>query len=358
MLKHHLKLTAIAFVLATSALGATTLPDGLVYSANEGDNSISEIRLGTGIVRTVKVPIVPHNIQAAPDGKSLLAVGLPAAAGAGGHDMRGMAPAPGMPGAAPPSDRHGETAGKLLVLDPNRLGKILATLPAGQHPAHVVTDPTGKRAFVTSSEDDQVTVVDIERKRVIAKIPTGASPHGLRPSPNGGELYVANVKDDSVSVIATASLKEVARIPVGRAPVQVAFTPDGTRVYVSLRDDNKVAIIDTSTHQVVERLDVGRNPIQVFATPDGREVYAANQGSETDPDNNVSVIDTGSQRVKGTITTGEGAHGVVVSNDGVAAFVTNTREGTVSAIDTNTQRVIATYRVGAGPNGITYRPAP
>lgn len=345
MQRLQFKLAAMALALAASTLYAASLPNGRVYSANEGDNSISEIKLSDGAVKTIKVPIVPHNVQIAPDGKTLLAVGVPASS----HGMHGMA------AGGKPSGHTEEANGKLLVMDTKQLHKVQAILPAGNHPAHVVTDPLGKRAYVTSSEDNQVTVLDLKQKRILATIPTGAFPHGLRPSPDGRELYVANVADNSVSVIDTIRLKEAARIPVGHAPVQVGFSPDGARVYVSLRDDNQLAVIDTATRQVINRIEVGRNPIQVYATANGRKVYVANQGTDEKPEDKVSVIDAGTLRVTDTVITGAGAHGVVTSPDSVAAFVTNMKEGTVSAIDTDTQKVVATYHVGAKPNGVTYR---
>jgi YVTN family beta-propeller protein len=56
-----------------------------------------------------------------------------------------------------------------------------------------------------------------------------------------------------------------------------------------------------------------------------------------------------------TIMTGRGAHGVVISDDGSLAFVSNIIDGTVTAIDTKARAETATYKVGAGPNGVTFR---
>lgn len=350
-----LQLAFVVFAFALSGtVHAASLPAGTVYSANEGDHSISEINLRSAMVRTVKVPITPHNVQATPDGNRLLVVGMPVTP-RGMHDMSEMG---AMKHDAPQASHDEQSEGRLLVIDVKRLDNVLATLPAGHHPAHVVTDSSGTRAYITSSEDNRVTVVDIPRKRIVATVPTGTFPHGLRLSPDGGELYVANVVDNSVSVIDTTRLKETARIPVGHAPVQVGFTPDGKKVYVSLRDDNRVAVIDTASRRVTARIPVGRNPIQVYVTPDGHSVYVADQGSEALPDNKVSVIDVDTDRLADTVTTGDGAHGVVASSDGAAVFVTNTKDGTVSAIDNDTRRVVATYRTGRGPNGITYRATP
>ena len=328
--------TAELEVTRSAPPGAT----GFVYSGDEHGASISAIDLASGQVSTVPVPISPHNVQITADGGWLLAVGE---AAGGGHGGAGHGP--------------NEAIGLLLVFETGRLSSgPVASIPVGTHPAHVVVDREGRRAFVTNSGDDTVSIVDLARKTVLRSVSTGRYPHGLRINPNGGEAYVANVEDGTVSVLDTLALVEVARIPVGAAPVQVGFTPDGERLYVSLRDENRVAVIDTRTREVLARIEVGRNPIQVHATPDGRYVYVANQGTETDPDDTVSVIEVASGQVVDTIRTGTGAHGVAVSNDGSRVFVTNIADSTVSVIDTASRKVAATIPVGKGPNGVTFQP--
>ena len=334
----HCCASAMTLMLITG-LVAAAVPSGFIYTANERDASISEITLATATVRTFKASVMAHNVQVTPDGRYLLVVGMPVS----GNQMKDM------------KKMSGGEQGSLLIFDVRHLERPVATLPTGKDPAHVVTDHEGRRAFVTNSKDNAITVFDLTRRTVTGTISTGAGPHGLRPSPDGRELYVADVADGSVSVIDTTTLKEVARIPVGKAPVQVGFTPDGRQAYVSLRDEDKVAIIDVATRRVVAKVDVGRNPIQVFGTPDGKRMYVANQGSVAVPDDRASVIDVASRTVIATVTTGSGAHGVVVGDSGATAFITNIEAGTVSAVDTASQRVTATFKVGSGPNGISYR---
>jgi YVTN family beta-propeller protein len=315
---------------------------GFVYTADEHGNSVSVIDLAIGRVKTVPISISPHNVQVTADGARLLAVGDPATdTGAHGHGG---------------GDHASKAEGQLLVFDPENLASgPVASIAVGDHPAHVVVDKEGRRAFVTLAGADAVAVVDLVRNEVARTIGTGRYPHGLRISPDGREVYVANVKDGSVSVIDTATLSEAARIPVGRAPVQVGFTPDGSRVYVSLRDENSVAVIDTARRAVIARVTVGPYPIQVHATPDGRFVYVANQGTETEPADTVSVIDVAAGGVVDMIRTGAGAHGVAVSNDGQNVFITNIVDGTVTVIEAKSHSVITAFAVGRGPNGITFR---
>ena len=328
-----------------SMAAAAPLINGFVYSANEGEDSISRIDLTTARVTTMPVPVTPHNVQIARDGRRLFVVG----------SMPGQMKMAGPDGAA---QANASQPGRLLILDADATNATTATVVAvGRAPAHVIVDARGDRAYVSNAEDNAVAAVDVARGRVVGSIPTAASPHGLRMSPDGREIYVAGTKGNAVSVIDVATSRELTRIPVGKAPVQVGFTPDGTRVYVSLRDDNAVAVLDTRTRRLIATIPVGRSPIQVFATPDGNFMYVANQGTEQEPDNTVSVIDIRLNAVVKTLTTDRGAHGVVVSDDGSRVFIANSFAGTVSTIDAATQRVMGAVRVGSGPGGITYRPA-
>jgi YVTN family beta-propeller protein len=322
---------------ASAALGTS-----VVYTGDEGGNSISALDLATGQVTTTPVKIAPHNVQASRDGRLLLAVG-----GNAGH-------ADGE-GAGHEHGHGGGERGRLLILDAAKPDTWNASgVEVGSAPAHVVMDKAGQRAYLTNGGDNTLSVVDIAQQKVISTIPTGAAPHGLRLSPDGRELYVANTGGGSVSVINVASGKEEKRIAVGKAPVQVGFTPDGRRVYVSLRDENRVVVLDTAQRKKVAAVPVGRNPIQLFATPNGREMYVANQGSAANPANTVSVIDTATNRVTATIVTDKGAHGVVVSDDGQRAFITNTFADTVSVIDTATHKVLRSVKVGKAPGGVTF----
>ncbi len=331
-----LALTALLvprLALAQQAAATT----GLVFTADELGNSVSRVDLASGAVVTVPLSVTPHNVQVTPDMKQLLLVGSPVEAGHG--DGGG----------------HGDSAnaGRLLVLDPLALDAAPVEIEIGSHPAHVVTDREGKRAFASNAGDDTISVVDLAT-HAVTPIPAGDYPHGLRLSPDGRHLLVANVEGNDVSLFDTDTLTEAARIPVGAAPVQVALLPDGSRAYVSLRDEDAVAVIDLAAREVTARIPVGDGPIQLYATPDGGKVFVANQGTETAPSDEVSVIDVASNAVIATVKAGMGAHGVAISTDGALAFVTNVNDGTLSVIDTASNEVVATHAVGAGPNGVTY----
>ena len=177
-----------AAVTALVAAAALILPGGViaqtasghVFSANENRQSVSRIDLAAGEVITQGLPIMAHNMQIAPDGRRLLLVGaaMDMTDGAG-HGGTGH-------GSAPTTDMDGP--GELLILDPLDLQAAPITVAVGHHPAHVVTDREGNRAFVTNSEDDTISVVDLAAAGVVTTLPAGDYPHGLRASPDGSQF--------------------------------------------------------------------------------------------------------------------------------------------------------------------------
>ena len=344
-IKRLFAVTQFAVLAATGSAFAAT---GKVYVADEGANTISIIDAASfKKIGSIQVGQGPHNVQVSPDGKWVWVTnnGDPAKA------------AKTMPAEKMPKTEHGAmaSAGAVWVIDA-ATNAVVAKVPVGMHPAHVVVANDGRTAYVTNGGDNTVSVVDTAAQRVIGTVPVGVSPHGLRITPGGKQVWVANLKDGTVSVIDTESRKQVAQVAAGKGPAQVGFTPDGRFGFVSLSGENKVAVIDPMSRKVVRKIAVGTVPIQLHATPDNRLLLVANQGTPMKPGTTVSVIDVASMKVAATIKTGAGAHGVVVDRDGRHAFVTNTYANTVSVIDIAERKVVATVAVGIGPNGISMAP--
>lgn len=328
-----------------AAAGSAFAEAGKLYVADEGANTVSIIDTTSfKKVGSIAVGQGPHNVQVAPDGKQVWVTNN----GEPGKAADKMAPE------AMPEPAHGAMpgAGAVWVID-TASDAVVAKIPVGPHPAHVVLANDGRTAYITNGGDNTVSVVDTAAQRVVATIPVGASPHGLRISPDGKQAWVANLNGGTVTVIDTGSRKPVAAIAVGKGPAQVGFTPDGRLAFVSLSEENRVAVVDPASRKVIRTVAVGTVPIQLYATPDSRLVLVANQGTPKKPGTTVSVIDTDGLMVVATIKTGAGAHGVAVDREGRRAFVTNTYANSVSVIDVAERKVIATVPVGKGPNGIS-----
>ncbi len=285
----------LSLIILFSSAVTFSAESGTIFTANEGSKSISMVKLDTKENVSVKTSIMPHNVQATPDGKYILATGMPG----GNHEhMEGM-------------------KGKLVIINTADFeAGIVGEVEIGEHPAHVVTDSYSNIAYVTDSGANNIAVVDLKTLEVTNHISTGKFPHGLRMTADGKKIYVANLKGGSVSAIDVRKEKVIAEVAVGKTPIQVAISVDEKYVYVSLAGENSIAVVDTETMSLLKKVPVGHFPAQVFTDPQGRYIYVANQGTEDKPDQTVSVIDVTTNKVIKTIETGLRAHGIVSSNDG------------------------------------------
>jgi len=118
----------------------------------------------------------------------------------------------------------------------------------------VVISPNGKKAFLSSSAVDYISVVNLDSIRniiantspkmlkrlannlgvssrfVIKRIKTGASPKGLALSSDGKRLYVAEMLDDKIGVIDAETLEKVDAIDLG-GPKRITIARKGRRLF-------------------------------------------------------------------------------------------------------------------------------
>jgi len=121
-------------------------------------------------------------------------------------------------------------------------------------PFDIVITPDGKKAFVSSSGVDRISVISIDSIRallaesspkmlksfsndlgisnryVLKRISTGANPKGLALSPDGKRLYVAEQLEDKIGVIDTESLENIGSIDLG-GPKRITVARQGRRLF-------------------------------------------------------------------------------------------------------------------------------
>lgn len=313
---------------------------GSVVTADEQGHSVSIVNAVSHSVRSIRLPVAPHNVQTSADRRYLYVTGM--------QETRTQQ--------MDMSKMDMSSPGYLVGLDLLHPGAApLFSLSVGEHPAHVIADRANRFAYVTVSGEDVLKVVDLQKKAVVASIPAGKMPHGLRMSPDERTIYVADMNGGTVAFIDVASRRLVDRVPAGETPVQVAVSPDGKTVYATVAGENAVAVIDVASRTRRKLIPVGPNPMQLYVAPDGARVYVAGQGTKTVPGHAVSVIDTESESVVATVQVPAGAHGVVVTPDSSTVFVTDAFASELTEIDARTLRVNS-IPVGSAPNGVTLGP--
>jgi len=308
-----------------------TPSDVKVYVALESGNAIMVLD-GRDLAPLAKVSLgeySPHNVQVAPDGKTVWAT-LVSAHGHGGGE--------------PGPDR-------VVVLDAAN-DAILSTIELGPdvHPAHVVLTPDSKTAFVTGNSTNEVIRIDVA-SRALTRIGLehGTGPHGARVDSNGN-AWVAQIEGKCVARIGAGTQQHV---ETNGQAVQTAVTPKW--IFASLYDTRSVARIDpTSLDVTYATLPAeSQGPVQLYPTDNGNKLLVADQGllAGRPASNKLYVLDTDSLALLDTIEVGLGAHGVVA--DGDRAYVTSLSDDAVTMVDLTTKRVVARATVGGDPNGIS-----
>ncbi|MGW4785042.1 YncE family protein, partial [Streptomyces sp. NPDC004230] len=95
----------------------------------------------------------------------------------------------------------------------------------GSEPQDVAITPDGRRAYITNTTSNNVSVIDTTTNTVVATIPVGSDPWKLAINPNGRRAYVTTAATNNVQVINTTTNTVVATVPVGAFPDAVAITP-------------------------------------------------------------------------------------------------------------------------------------
>jgi len=312
--------------------------DEKVYVANEDDGTVSIIDGETfEVLKTVdleykKNMYMAHNLQVAPDKRSVWVTALPHA--------------------------HGQSDDMVIVLKGKR-SKDKEHIKVGmdQHLAHVVLDDESKNAYVTATTTGQVIKIDAKEMKEVYRFDLGSAsgPHGLRYM--NGKLYVACMTSKEMVIVDVAT-SALTRIPVGGIAVQTAVLPGLGCAFVSVYDLKQVVRYDISTTDTtIINLPAGaQGPIQLYPSPDNQRVYVCDQGivNGNPSSNKLYVISTQTNTVIATVTVGKGAHGVTTNVEGTKIFVTNLSDNTVSVIDATSLTVIQTINVGKSPNGISY----
>lgn len=358
--KKLLHLLSGIFILVFSVpLQATETVQEKIYVAVEGEgavavfDSIARIRL-----RTINLSsdhdketgsLAPHNVQVAPDGQTVW-VSVNRA-----HQKRSNQP------------KHGEmehtlpqkNVDEIIVIDPFT-DKIIRHIPIASeaHLAHVVLTPNSQFAYVSAQNEGKIYKINAKTFQIEDQIhmPPGSQPHGFRISADGSHAYIALLKGKGLADLDLKS-NSLNVLPLNGAAVQTAATPDGRTIVVSLYDTMQLAVFDVIDKSIkfIYLPSNAKGPVQLYPTPDSHYVYVADQGHYFEqPDSHwLFKVDLQQLKVVKSIKAGSAPHGIVVSKDGLFAYVTNLTSDDLSIIDLKTDREIARIPVGREPNGIS-----
>lgn len=305
-----------------------------VYIVNGGASSISVVDakqstvVGTIMLKNVQYP---HHVSLGPD-RSQLVVAVPGMDFSAGHNggMDGM-------------------RGVVMVLEATT-GKTLAARKLDAMNHNAIHSPDGKEIWTAQmTMGGSVLVLDAKTLATLSTIGVGDMPAEVTFSKDGKYGFVANGMSNNVSVIDPASKKVIKTIDVGKDPVGAWAGDDGV-MYVDCEQGKVVTAIDSKSLTSVRTYNLGYTPGMARTTPDGSSLWITNAD-----DGLVTINMTSADMKMAQVAAGRGAHGIVFSNDGTRAYVTNQLADSLTVIDVAAQKALATIPLASKPNGLVFR---
>jgi YVTN family beta-propeller protein len=195
-------------------------------------------------------------------------------------------------------------------------GTILLVVWAGLSLAAFTAEPSTQgrqKLYVTNSDGNDVTIIDLATKKVLSSIEVGPHPHGIAVPAAQDVVYVTIEGKDPGELVAIDPVtdKIIWRMDVGREPNQLAVTPDGKFAYVPTNDNGNWDVVDLQKKQVIKRIPVGGRPHNTVCSPDGKHMYLAPMGSPK----KVTIVEVATHEPVGVIAFSDVVRPIALSKD-------------------------------------------
>lgn len=169
---------------------------------------------------------------------------------------------------------------------------ISTTIPVGVAPVYGVMTTDNRRAFITNSGSNSVSVINAQTNTIdtSAALPTGTIPVGVSPVwadliPTRSEVAVLNAGDGTGP--GSLSIISIPLCSVSALPTNPNCDPNNP-------------VDATGFGQVLANVPVGVNPKVVAVLQDGTRAYVANAGNATTP-GSVTVVNLTTRTVTATL---------------------------------------------------------
>jgi DNA-binding beta-propeller fold protein YncE len=137
--------------------------------------------------------------------------------------------------------------------------RIVDRLFVGYGAHHLAISPDFQRAWVALGESARTIVVldtsqHADRPRVIARIHPPVPAHDLAFAPDGRTVWLSSAADSYVSVLNARTGRPLATIPAGPPPQHIAFGPTAhPHAYITSGYGSQIEMVDPTTRNVARR---------------------------------------------------------------------------------------------------------
>ncbi|MDQ3053301.1 MAG: YncE family protein [Actinomycetota bacterium] len=224
-------------------------PGGPVLVPGEDSNTLIEVALPTGSVRSTEVGDYPHDATQVGSGRIAVAdeMGGTLSVVEGGEVIRTFDDLTQPGGLAP----VGELVGVIDVADFSlsvydiAAGERIGRVPAGRGPTHLVADSRGT-LLVADTRGDALLSFTADPVELQSSVPLPGTPYGLAYDADNDVLWVTLTATNEVVGfdVSDGRPREVARFATVRQPNTVAMDPAADRLFVVGRTTGQLQTIE------------------------------------------------------------------------------------------------------------------
>ncbi|MGH9632756.1 MAG: YncE family protein [Bryobacteraceae bacterium] len=235
-------------------------------------------------------------------------------------------------------------------------GKVMATVPVGQHPHEMAFSPDRRYLYVTDNGTmriehagkggNTISIIDVAARKKAGKISLGEyhRPHGIAVDSKTGRLAVSVELPDQLLLVDPVKKSILKTFDTqGKTAHMVTFGPDAKWAYVSNSSSGNVAAINLESGET-KLIATAERPEGSVLSKDGKELYVANREASS-----ISVIDTSQQRVTGNIQTGKGPVRIDITPDGSTLVYALMHDRMVGFADAKARKQTGLVKLGGQP---------
>jgi len=154
----------------------------------------------------------------------------------------------------------------------------------GSKPDAIAITPDGNTAYVTNSDSESVTPIEIATNTPEAEITVGSKPDAIAITPDGNTAYVTNSDSESVTPIEIATNTPGAEIKVGKFPDGIAITPAPTEGFEQVpgspfSSPPSAGVAFAPKGSLLASANQGTNSVSMFSVDESSGALTAVSGS-------------------------------------------------------------------------------
>lgn len=223
--------------------------------------------------------------------------------------------------------------------------QIIKQIYTKTQPDEIIIDNNKKIAYVSSSIDSSIYMVNLETMTLSKQIKITGMCEKLTLSEDGTKLFYYDKRTRDIWAIELDNnylLKEIGKFP---NVSKIAFT--NGKIYVTSRTKNRIAIIDYNTVGLIVEMEICEKPVDMQTFHN--RVYVLGAG-----DNSVQVIDAKTDQITDSIYLNTNGFSTKISwIEGTnIALITDTKASLYTVFDLGMNRVIKTIPIDIPANAI------